>query len=170
MFSKKEDTKCCDKFEEGMEKLTKGLGSILSDMKSELSAVKEIAYQKDTQIKKYEDGYDYQILKNFINEIFKILDNIDKNNENPQAVLEETKEDLLIMLENANIQKIDIKVGDTYSGNEKIAKVVSTQQTEDEDKLDTIASVSKNGYEYIIDDNQSKVLRVSEVSVYKRGE
>ncbi len=147
-------------------KLTDGLNQILSDMRSELEAVKDIALEKEEKIKRYEEGYDQKNIKSFLSEILRITDFAGQNKEDNNAVAE-IYEDLGLLLENEGIEKINLAIGDSYRGNEKTVKVISTSITKDTSKDNTVCEIKKNGYLVEITDEQNKIIRPTEVIIYK---
>ncbi len=137
-------------------------------MKEEVKAVKELTQEKDKKIRRYEEGYDQKNIKQFMDELFKTIDYIRKERvSNDSDSLEEIEEDLLLLLEKNGIQLIEMHVGDSYEGQLKFAKVIGTEETDDESKNTIIKEVNKNGYFVQIDENNTRVLRPAEVVVYK---
>jgi len=140
----------------------------LGMMKEELNAVKDLTEEKDRLIRRYEEGYDRKIVKNFTEEIFDVLDYIKKEKNNATAdVIEEVEEDITLLLDKNGIQVIEINEGDPYKNLTKYAKVIGTEETDDEEKNMKIKQVKKQGYMTEIDEGKQKVLRPAEVVVYK---
>ncbi len=147
-------------------KLTDGLNQILSDMRSELEAVKNIALEKEIKIQRYEEGYDQKIIKSFLNEILRIID-FAGHKKDDNDVVSEIYDDLELLLENEGIEKISLSIGDSYDGNEKMVKVTSTSITKDASKDNTVCEIKKDGYLIEIANEQNKVIRSTEVILYK---
>ena len=145
--------------------ITSGLNQLLSDMREELEDVKNIANEKEARIKRYEDGYDYKILKDFTKELIKITEYADSKQKDFDR--EEIYEELTILLENEGIEKIELKEGDKYNGNEKIAKIKNTEFTQDKLKNNTIKEIVRDGYYICITEDKKKVLKPTEVIIYK---
>ena len=140
----------------------------IGTMKEEVSAVKELTLEKEEKIRRYEDGYDQKNIKQFYKDLFKILEFIRKERyEKDNIVLEEIQEDLLLMLENNGIEKIEIDEGVSYEGHSKVAKVIDTEETNDPSKDLLIKEVKKDGYFVQVDDEMQRVIRPAEVIVYK---
>ncbi|HIP14693.1 MAG TPA: hypothetical protein EYG74_04320 [Sulfurimonas autotrophica] len=137
-------------------------------MKEEVKAVKELTQEKDKKIRRYEEGYDQKNIKQFMDELFKIIDYIKKERISSDSnSLEEVEEDLLLLLEKNGVQMIDIHADNSYEGQSKFAKVVGTEDTDDISKDTIIKEVHRNGYFVKIDENNTRVLRPAEVVVYK---
>lgn len=170
-MSKVEDIKSInqnqiEKIDKTINNLTLGLNKILSDIRIELEDVKKIANEKEERIRQYEDGYNYKILKNFIKELIRIADYSSKNKEK-DIIIEEIYDDLMILLENEGVEEIMIVEGDKYSGNEKNAKIIDTEFTNDKEKNNTIKEIIKNGYRVCITEDKYKIIRPAEVVIYK---
>lgn len=147
-------------------KLTNGLNQLLSGMKSELEAVKNIALEKEVKIQRYEEGYDQKNIKNFLGDLLRITDFANSNKETADS-LNEIYEDLELLLEDAGVEKINFNVGDSYDGNAKVVKIIDTLSTEVITQDNTVAKIMKNGYFIQITDNQIKVIRPVEVTLYR---
>lgn len=147
-------------------KLTNGLNQLLSGMKSELEAVKNIALEKEVKIQRYEEGYDQKNIKNFLGDLLRITDFANSNKETADS-LNEIYEDLELLLEDAGVEKINSNVGDSYDGNAKVVKIIDILQTEDIAQDNTVAKIIKNGYFIQIADDQIKVIRPVEVTLYR---
>lgn len=147
-------------------KLTNGLNQLLSGMKSELEAVKNIALEKEVKIQRYEEGYDQKNIKNFLGDLLRITDYANSNKEIADS-MNEIYEDLELLLEDVGVEKINFNIGDSYDGNAKVVKIIDTLQTEDITQDNTVAKIIKNGYFIQIADEQIKVIRPVEVVLYR---
>lgn len=147
-------------------KLTNGLNQLLSGMKSELEAVKNIALEKEVKIQRYEEGYDQKNIKNFLGDLLRITDYANSNKETTDS-MNEIYEDLELLLEDVGVEKINFNIGDSYDGNAKVVKIIDTLQTEDITQDNTVAKIIKNGYFIQIADEQIKVIRPVEVVLYR---
>lgn len=147
-------------------KLTNGLNQLLSGMKSELEAVKNIALEKEVKIQRYEEGYDQKNIKNFLGDLLRITDYANSNKETADSV-NEIYEDLELLLEDVGVEKINFNIGDSYDGNAKVVKIIDTLPTEVITQDNTVAKIIKNGYFIQIADEQIKVVRPVEVVLYR---
>ena len=147
-------------------KLTTGLNQLLSGMKSELEAVKNIALEKEVKIQRYEEGYDQKNIKNFLGDLLRITDFANSSKEVTEE-MGEIYEDLEFLLEDAGVEKINFNIGDSYDGSAKVVKIIETLATEDIDKDNTVAEIRKSGYFIEIAEGQMKVIRPVEVVLYR---
>lgn len=162
-------------YEEQHEKTKDGLNNFIAHIMEELSGTKEhvaaiqqLALEKEKKIKRYESGYDYSKIKNFTNGLFKIIEFIEQENlSDNNETLKEIKEDMLSVLENNGVEQIAIQVNDDYRQYAKVAKVIETVATDNPEKDSKIKEVIKQGYKIEINDDMTKVLKPSEVIVYK---
>ncbi len=137
-------------------------------MKDEVAALKKLTLDKDEKLKRYEEGYDQKNIKNFREELFRILHFIeDKKVEDDSEALIEVYEDLGLLLEDVGIETINIASGDKYDGNEKIAAVKGEELTGDLEKDRTIFKKVRDGYSIPIANGSEKVLRPAEIIIYK---
>ena len=155
-----------EKINDTITKLTSGLNQLLSGMKSELEAVKNIAMEKEAKIQRYEEGYDQKNVKVFLKDLLRISDFANSQKENNETIYE-IWEDLELLLENEGIEKINLSVNDIYDGNASVVKIVSTVDTDDLEKDNMVREIKKEGYFIEIADDQIKVIRPSEVILYK---
>lgn len=172
-ISQKVDCQLDNKFDETNEKVTSefavlkhDFNQMLSSMRSELQAVKEIAIEKEAKIRRYEDGYDQKNIKSFIKEIIRVVD-FAKSERNIDDKVEIILEDLEILLENEGIEKIDVHIKDKYKGLEKEVKVISTIDTDNLAEDKTIHSIKKEGYFLELSEGNNKLIRPTEVVIYK---
>ena len=163
---KENNTLQMDKVNETIEKLTGGLNQILSGMKSELEAVKDIALEKEAKIQRYEEGHDQKNIKVFLKDLLRIMDYTNSNKETSDVVTE-IYEDLELLLENEGVEKIKLNVGDIYDGNAKIVKIINTIDTNEIEKDNMIFEIKKDGYFIEIVEDNYKVIRPVEIVLYK---
>lgn len=140
----------------------------IGTMKEEVNAVKDLTVKKEEKIRRYEEGYDQKNIKQFYKEFFKILEFIRKERQtNDHESLEDIQDELLLLLENNGIEKIEIEENSSYEGLSKVAKVIDTEETDDPAKELLIKEVKKDGYFIQVNDEMQRVIRPSEVIVYK---
>ncbi len=169
--SKKEVENTIGSLAEALKSMIDVMKRDIEVMKDEVAALKKLTLDKDEKIKRYEEGYDQKNIKNFRQELFRILHFIeDKKDEEDSEALIEVHEDLELLLEDVGIDTINISTGDLYDGNEKIAAVKGVENTTDSDKDGIIFKKVRNGYSIQIADGSMKVLRPAEIIVYKYEE
>jgi len=156
------------KTKEGLNNAISKVVSELEGMKEHIGSIQELSLEKEEKIRRYESGYDHIKIKNFTKGLFRILEDIkEAKQEDTSAALSEIEEDLLILLENNGIEKVEIEIGSKFKTNMKLAKVISTVATENIDKDGKVKEVTKDGYFIAIDENTNKVIIPAEVIVYK---
>ncbi len=131
---------------------TKSLTTLEADIRQllidEITPIKEYAINQYKKLNRHESGYDKKILGRFYRDIFKILDFIKKEQQsNKNEVVEEIEDDLIILLENSNVYRLDIYEGDKYDSENLDAYVqVEYLDTEVEDDDNKIIKIKKDGY------------------------
>jgi len=138
----------------------------------EISPIKNHIIKDFEKLKRYENGYDQQITKRYNNEIFRLLDYINKERiKNNTEALNDIEEDILIMLENNGIEKLNISVGELYTDELDqyvVVEYVSTSKIEDNQK---IKDIKKYGYflNFLNTENEKikKPIREARIVVYK---
>ena len=157
-----------EKTKEGLNNFIAHIMEKLNGTKEHVSAIQQLALEKEEKIKRYEIGYDYSNIKNFTKGLFRIIEYINQeNSDQNNEVLNEIKEDILLLLENNGVEKIDVQVNADYRQYVKVAKVIETVDTEDKAKDSTIKEIKSQGYKIEIDVDRINVLKPSEVIIYK---
>jgi hypothetical protein len=156
------------KTKESLNNVISKVASELQGMKEHIGSIQELSLEKEEKIRRYESGYDQAIIKNFTTGLFRILETIkeEQAKENSDS-LSEIQEDILILLENNGIEKIDIELGKNYKEYSKVAKVVRTEMTTDSLKDSTVKEIKKDGYITQINESTIKIHIPAEVIVYK---
>lgn len=145
----------------------------ISGVNSALSGIRSYLDENSKILKRFEEGYDYQILKNFIRQIIRIIDNFDKKNKNiddedASNELKDGRDDLMELLERNGIEKINPEIGLVYAGNEKYIEVSQEKEKTDEaSKSGHIAAVERVGYIYKFNEGQERVIQAARVKLFK---
>lgn len=139
------------------------------EIKNQLDALQEYALGNNQKIRRFESGYDLKIQNEFIKDIINTIEYLEKQSKKVNNNdLETAIEDLNIMLENNSIYKVELNT-DSYKGQEIMAKVASTELTNDASKNDAIKEILKDGY-YIEINEMKKIIKPAEVVIYKTKE
>ena len=156
------------KTKESLNNVISKVASELQGMKEHIGSIQELSLEKEEKIRRYESGYDQANIKNFTKGLFRILETIkeEQAKENSDS-LSEIQEDILILLENNGIEKIDIELGKNYKEYSKVAKVIRTEMTTDSLKDSTVKEIKKDGYITQVDESTIKIHIPAEVIVYK---
>lgn len=140
--------------------------SQILEIKNQLNALQNYSLESKEKIRRFEDGYDWKIQKEFVIDIISTIEYLEKQNKKiNNNNLETAIEDLNIILENNSIYKTEINA-DNYKGQEIMVKVSSTELTNDVSKNDAIKEILKDGY-YIEINEMKKVIKPAEVVIYK---
>lgn len=163
---------------QSLSSFSKGVADRLGDVTNKiaeldgvLKALRDFSSTNLQEKKRYQDGYDWSITKNFCNSIIRLIDSIETDisntdeidDDHPLAII---KEELLIILEGNNIEQFMVESEQPFRGNEKLCKPIPVK-TEYEQHNGLIGETLKPGYYYLSDDNNQRVIRPAEVEVYK---
>jgi len=144
------------------------MNSELGEIKNQLNALQQYTIEKDKKIRRFEDGYDFKIQKDFVKEIIEMIDYMQKHNRTEKsAFVDELIDDMFLMLENKGVYTINFDENESYIDNEVLAKVEGVVESDDEDRENIIKEVSKEGYYIEIDDEDKKIIRPASVIIYK---
>ena len=137
-----------------------------------VSTIQELTVEKENKIKRFEDGYDLKILNSFTAGIIRTISSIDNMKKADSCeIVEEVKEDLLLLLFNAGIEEVSIKEGLGFNDVSDIAQIMHTEETDDVNKNGTIKNIISNAYVIKLSDEQRKVVKLAQVVTYKmKGE
>ena len=151
--------------------LKNNLGNVNSELveiKNQLNALQQYTIEKDKKIRRFEEGYDFKIQKDFVKDIIEMIDYMEKQNQKePSELVSEMIDDLLLMLENRSIYAIEFEENESYIGNEVIAKVNSVEESSDKEKENIIKEVSKKGFYIELENEEKKIIRPAGVIIYK---
>jgi len=145
----------------------------LVELTQEVSAIREFAAQQQDQVKKLQEGYDWTIIKRFCLRVIRCVDNLESRVERLAAqagdtsTLEEIRDELVFALESSGVEQFAPEAGDTYKGKEKSIEAVRERQETSDDRLKgRIAAVLRPGYQYVVSDNDVKIVRCAQVKLY----
>lgn len=145
----------------------------LNQLTKQVAAINEFASKQQDRVRKLQDGYDWNIVKNFCLKIIRSLDNLEKTiqkfqDENQDTtILEQTRDDFIFALESSNVEQFAPKTGTEYRGNERFAEALAERVATSNGNLKgKIAEIVRNGYQYVIDEQNYKVVRVAQVKLY----
>lgn len=164
-----------DKYDESQNKtkdaLDKFVNHIINNidvMKEDMDSIKKLAIEKEEKIKRYEDGYDKKILNQFLKELFRILEFIKEEQEKEYSgSLKEIEEDILLLLENNGINKINLEEIEDLEKLTKFAKIIRTEKTNLKEKNSTLNKILRDGYYIQLDNEKIKIVKHAEVIINK---
>lgn len=145
----------------------------LKKLTQELTALREYASSQQDRMRKLQDGYDWTILKNFCLRIIRCVDHLDyRINELIQIGdvaddLEEVRDELIFAMESSGVEQYRPDLHTPYRGSERELEVVPDRiDCNEPEMIDTIAEVVRPGYQYVVDENNIKIVRTAQVRLY----
>ncbi len=149
------------------------LGTTLAELTQEVSAIREYASCQHDRIEKLQEGYDWGIIRTFCLRVIRCIDNLENRiarlseQDIDTTNLQEIKDELLFALESSGIEQFEPEINSDYSGQEKLAEVTKDKVRPNDPKMrGKIAQVIKPGYQYVIDDENVKVVRTARVKLF----
>ncbi len=149
------------------------LGETIKELIMQVSAIRDYALNQQERIKRLQEGYDWNIIKNFSLRVIRCIDNINERIEDLESEgldasgLDEIKEELIFGLESGGIEQYQPQLDSDYSGQERVAEAVQDREPcRSEDQRGKIARVLRPGYRHFIDDQHFKVVRTARVKLY----
>lgn len=145
----------------------------LSELTEEVSAIRQFAARQQDQVKKLQDGYDWMLIRRFCMRIIRCIDNLadrirraEQQNEDPQT-LQDIHDELTIALESSGVEQFEPDLGVQYKGLERYAEAVGEKEPGDSpEKSGTIARVLRPGYQYLVSDEEVKIVRCAQVKLF----
>lgn len=148
-------------------------GAANKDLLEQIMAIREYVSNQQQKIEKLQDGYDWNIIRNFCLKCIHCIDNIEEriSRLSEQGVeiniLQEIRDELIFALESSSIEKYEPEIHSQYSGQEKTAEAIKERQFTDDPAIKgKIAEVIRPGYRYILDDEKTKIVRPARVKLF----
>ncbi|MCK4998137.1 MAG: hypothetical protein KAS23_01330 [Anaerohalosphaera sp.] len=145
----------------------------ISDLSEQVSAIRQFATQQQDRVRQLQDGYDWSIIKRFCIRIIRCIDNLNGRieNENNNGIKPETLEDirdeLIFALESSGVEQFSPPLESEYKGIEKYAEALHKREYTDNEKLTgRIAKVTRPGYQYVVSEEEVKIVRCAQVILY----
>ena len=163
--------------------ISSDLNKILSDVNSQIIKLSEqvqsfrsLAEERGDEIKRYKDGYNFSISKSFMLGIIENINYIDKNlereeikNSDLSRFLEASKDKLELLLLSQGVEKYSPEINKPITEIDG-CKAVDTILTNDNEIVNHIHSVVKEGLKLQITNAEMKIISEAEVIVYKKEE
>ncbi len=145
----------------------------IQELTQQVSAIREYASNQQERVNKLQDGYDWNIIKNFCIRVIRCIDNLDSRmerlskNKVDTSDLEEVRDELVFALESTGVEQFEPELKSDYRGQEKNTEAVKEKTScKDKKMAGKIAKVIKVGYQYAIDEDNFKVVRAAQVKLY----
>jgi molecular chaperone GrpE (heat shock protein) len=144
----------------------------LMELTQQVSAIREYAANQQNRLKRFQDGYDWNIIKNFCLRIIRSIDNIESRIDDMAAQdadtseLEQIRDELVFALESSGVERFEPELNSEYRGQEKFAEALKDKCSGDSDMKGRIEKVIRPGYQCYIDENNIRVVRPAQVRLY----
>lgn len=142
------------------------------DMLSQVSSLRDYLAKQQSMVKRFQDGYDWTVLKNFCQRIIRCIDDVEKRMNSADEVTDDHRQDLdmiydqlVFALDGSGIEQFKPEIDTPYSGQEKIAEVVGKDPSE-KGEPGHISKVVNPGYIFYIDDEHRKLIRPAKVRLF----
>ncbi len=152
---------------------TEPVSNSLNELTQEVSAIREFAAEQQDRVRQLQEGYDWTIIKRFCLRIIRCIDNLDDrisklNGQGELAqYLEDVSDELVFALESSGVEQFEPQIDADYKGLEKAAEAVHERQRSDQAHLSgKIAKVVRPGYQYVLNDNDVKIVRAAQVKLH----
>lgn len=149
------------------------INDTLTELTQQVAAIREYASGQQDRVKKLQEGYDLNIIKNFCLRIIRCIDNIEscigkQSERDSEAIhLKEARDELLFALESSGVEQYEPEINSDYCGQERHAEAIKEKEHCDDPNLaGKIAEVVKPGYQYFIDEENVKVVRPAMVKLF----
>ncbi len=145
----------------------------LRELNQQMAAIREYASQQQDRVEKLQDGYDWNIVRTFCLRVIRCIDNLENrinqlSEEDVETMnLKEVSDELVFALESSGVERFEPEINSDYRGQEKFAEVIKDKECSDEPNMaGKIAKVIRPGYQYVIDDENIKVVRTAQVKLF----
>ena len=144
----------------------------IRDIDGSLRGLASYIDENSKRTRRLEEGYDFQILKNFVRQIIREINGlkiaIDKTEDkDKKSTMQDTIDALVELLDRNSIVQITPEIGSCYAGQEKFAECTSQKFfTEDDELNGRVASVIREGYQYEFNDGSIRVLEPAKVILF----
>lgn len=150
----------------------------LSELTEEVSAIRQFAAAQQDQMRKLQDGYDWMIVRRFCMRVIRCIDNLDdriarlgSQDDVLQGCLEDIRDELIFALESSGVEQYQPDLKTPFKGLEKYVEAARQRvSTSNETLAGTIAEIIRPGYQYLISDDDIKIVRCAQVKLYDAAE
>ena len=152
---------------------TEPFNETLQQLNDQISSIRQYASSQQDRVEKLQAGYDWNIIRTFCLRIIRCIDNLDDRiGQLPDEsaaieMLRDIRDELLFSLESSGVEQFDLEHGSEFLGQERLAEAIKEKDVSDNPELKgRISRVVKSGYQYIIDDENIKIVRTARVKLY----
>jgi len=152
---------------------TAPVASNLAELTQQVSAIREFAAQQQDRVRQLQEGYDWNIIKRFCLRIIHCIDNLENRiqqaagQEQNADLLRDVRDELVFALESSGVEQFQVQPDCEYKGLEKRVEAVKERTPAPNPRLrGKIAEVVRPGYEYVLNDQEARVVRCAQVKLY----
>ncbi len=145
----------------------------LQDLNDQISAIRDYASHQQLRVEKLQNGYDWNIIRQFCLRIIRCIDNIELRLDHQVDPVDEThplwevRDELLFALESSGVEQFEPELNSVFQGQQRQAEAVKEKiPCDDPSRTGCIAHIVKPGYRYVIDEENSKTVRPARVKLY----
>jgi len=144
----------------------------LQILNEQISAIRQYASSQQDRVEKLQSGYDWNIIRTFCVRVIRCIDNLEMRMERCkepelEQTLSEVHDELLFSLESSGVEQFAPDLNTSFSGQERLAEAVKAKAPSPKPELKgCIAEIIKPGYQYVIDEQNVKIVRTARVKLY----
>ena len=126
---------------------SKQIDSTLEELTQQVSAIREYTAFQQNRLEKLQDGYDWNIIKNFGLRIIRCIDNLETRIDRlveediDATALMEMRDELVFALESSGIEQFKPEINSDYRGQEKFAEAVKARQQCKDSKKSRVSNI-----------------------------
>ena len=146
----------------------------LKNLSEQISAIRTFAATQQDRVEKLQSGYDWNIIRTFCLRIIRCIDNLEnritRQEEEDQVIdhLTDVRDELLFALESSGVEQYELDIESAFRGQERRAEAVKEKEPSPSEELKgCIAAVVSPGYQYVIDEDNMRVVRMARVKLYE---
>lgn len=139
-----------------------------NELNDRLKAFEQVANESQKELKQYKEGLHINIHKSLLLSIIETVEYINDQKNNSNSDLQIIKDKLEIILTNNSIDRFSPEVGKNILELNDCEPSSQTDQTNDENKVNTISRILSPGYLYQAHDNKKIILKKANVVVFSK--
>lgn len=150
----------------------------LKDIASALNTIRDYTAEKNKELRRYKDGYDFSLLRNFSKRMIQAVDELEErisdyakgdSDTKLASELEFACETVVMALDSQGIERFEPEVGQPLDTESGTMEAVGKSPTESVDLHGKIAQVIRPGYQIYQEGGEHKLIRPAQVQVYYKG-
>lgn len=137
-----------------------------------ITGIRDYLEESSKMSKRFQEGYDYHILKNFVRHIARTIRNLDnaiceQNDDVVKEELMDARDDLIEMLSFNGVEQIKPKTGISRQGIEKEVEVTKDRvKCDNSESSGKIAEIVQAGYKFTFNEDQERVILPARVKLF----